>query len=71
MKRQMQKPLKTFNISFEDALKAVGEGESLVQTLYMLQDEGLIDSFEMTVSIKVDKDKAASLEQYFLLQDRK
>jgi hypothetical protein len=71
VKQQQKKQLKTFSISFEDALKAVGEGESLIGTLYMLQDDGVIDSFEMTVSIKVDRDKATIIEQYFLLQGDK
>jgi hypothetical protein len=61
--------LKTFRIPFEKALEACGEGESLIDTLYTLQDEGAIKQFEVVVEILVDRDKASAIEHYFLLRD--
>jgi hypothetical protein len=59
---------KTVKVSFERALKACGS-ESLIETLYVLQDKGVIKSFEIEVQIQVEHSKATSLEQFFLLQE--
>lgn len=58
---------KTLKVSFEKALKACGD-ESLIETLYNLQDAKVILGFEIDISIKVDRDKATSIENFFLLQ---
>lgn len=54
-----------------DAVKAVGEGESLLDVLETLQDEGAIRDFNFIVEIKVDRDKAIAIENFFLVKDFK
>lgn len=48
-----------------DAVDAVGEGDSLLETLELLQNDGAIRSFDFIVEIKVDRDKAAMIESFF------
>ena len=60
---------KLFRIRLEQALKAVGSGESVVDTLDTLRNEGVIESYDTILEIRVNRDKAAALEHFFLLQD--
>ena len=62
-------PTKTLKISFARALEAVGENESVIETLYSLKDQGVIEDFYVELQIEVDRDKAASIENFFLLQE--
>lgn len=61
---------KLFRISMSEAVKVVGDND-LLDTLETLQDEGVIRSFDFVVEIKVDRDKAVSIENFFLLKDYK
>jgi hypothetical protein len=57
------------SISFADALKACGPGESVLEVLDTLKDEGAIEDFEIMVDIIVDRGKAWSIENLFILQE--
>lgn len=65
----MSNQTKLFKISFEKALKACGPGESVLEVLDVLMDEGVIKSFEVTLEIKVDRDQSTAIENFFLLKD--
>lgn len=60
--------VKTLKISFERALKAIGD-DSLIQTLYSLQDQRIIKSFDIEVLIHVDREKSAAIETFFLSEE--
>ena len=57
---------KVFRIRMEDAVKAIGEGDKLLEVLDTLQDEGSIRSYDFIVELKIDRDKALAVESYFL-----
>jgi hypothetical protein len=50
----------------QDAVDAVGKGDSLLDILETLQEDKVIRSFDFIVEIKVDRDKAVSLENFFM-----
>lgn len=59
---------KVLRLPVQQAIDAVGGNESLWDVLDILQKEGAIRSWETVLEVKVDRDKAIAIENYFLLR---
>ena len=57
---------KLFKVRYQTAIDAVGVGTSVYDTLKSLEKSGAIHSFEVVIEIKVDRDKAFAIENFFL-----
>jgi len=53
----------------EQAVKAVGDGDSLTGVLDTLKAEGVIESYNTILELRVDRDKAVAVENFFMLKD--
>jgi len=58
---------KLLKISYQQAMEACGD-DSVVDTLNTLLDEGSILSYNVMIDIEMDRDKAAAIENLFLLR---
>jgi hypothetical protein len=52
----------------EQAIAAIGPGGDLLDTLKSLKKNGVIESFDVVVEMKIMRDKAAAIENFFMLQ---
>jgi hypothetical protein len=62
---------KVLRMRMAEAVKAVGDGESFLDVMDTLIETGAIRSYDTILEIKVDRDKAVAIENYFLLQTYK
>lgn len=60
---------KIFRLSLQQAKDAVGSQESVVDVLETFMKRGVIESYDVILEIKVKRDKASAIENYFMNQE--
>lgn len=50
----------------QQAIEAIGPGGDILDTLKVLQKNGIIESFDVVIEMKIQRDKAVSIESFFM-----
>jgi uncharacterized protein YydD (DUF2326 family) len=59
---------KLFRLPLKKALEAVGSGENITEVLQVLKNEGVIESYDTILEIRVHRDKAIAVENFFMIK---